>query len=260
MIPHYREFAPSPAIAHAVEAFWYFSAPNTTTRTDPLLRHRVLPDGCIDLIFRFQHPMIEAEITNPLLTVYGPTDRFKLIDIKPFTEFVGVRFKPGEAGFYLALSPLALFQQEVKAQDCSAHLANLFNQLCECGSAKQVLSILQKAMLESNAIHAVCDAPARVRQALRLLTASRGQMRVSDVAELVGVSERTLRRDIVAAVGLTPKMLLRILRFQRAHTLLHSKEPLNLCDIALESGYADQAHMGREFQEFAGLTPIAFVR
>jgi hypothetical protein len=211
MIPYYREFAPSPAIAHAVEAFWYFSAPDTTTRTDRLLRHRVLPDGCIDLIFRFRHPMTEAGITDPLLTVYGPKDRFKLIDIKPFTEFVGVRFKAGEAGFYLALSPLALFQQEVKAQECSAHLTNLFNQLCECGSAKQALSILHKAVLESNAIHAMCQAPARVRQALRLLTASRGQMRVSDVAELVGVSERTLRRDIVAAVGLAPKMLLRIL-------------------------------------------------
>lgn len=259
MMPYYREFAPSPAIAHAVEAFWYFSTPDTTTWTNPLLRHRVLPDGCIDLIFRFQHPMIKAGITNPLLTIHGPTDRFKLIDVKPCTEFVGVRFKPGEAG-YLALSPSALFQQEVKAQDCSAHLANLFNQLCECGSAKQVLSILQQAMLESDAIHAVCETPVRVRQVLRLLTASRGQMRVSDVVRLVGVSERTLRRDIVAAVGLTPKMLLRILRFQRAHTLLHSKEPLDLCNIALESGYADQAHMGREFQEFAGLTPIACVR
>lgn len=259
MIPHYREFAPPPVIAPAIEVFWYFSVHYKQTRTEPLIHHRVLPDGCIDLIFRFRCPKVGKGITDPLLTIYGPTNRFKLINIEPCTEFVGVRFKPGEAGSYLALNPLDLFQQEVKAQDCSAHLVNLFDQLCECGSAKQALSLLQKAVLELNALNSVCVAPARVRHALRLLSASRGQIRVSDVAESVGVSERTLRRDIIAAVGLSPKMLERILRFQRAHSLLHSNEQLDLCNIALESGYADQAHMGREFQEFSGLTPIAFV-
>jgi AraC-like DNA-binding protein len=85
-------------------------------------------------------------------------------------------------------------------------------------------------------------------------------MRVSNVAKVIGVSERTLRRDIIATVGLSPKVLARILRFQKTLTLLRLRKQPDLCDIAFDCGYADQAHMGREFQEFSGLTPTAFVQ
>lgn len=100
------------------------------------------------------------------------------------------------------------------------------------------------------AVAPACDTPARVRETLTLLTASGGQMRVSDVAAMIGVHERTLRRDITAAVGLSPKVLARILRFQRAIALLQSKQRSNLCTIALDSGYADQAHMDENFKRF----------
>lgn len=84
-------------------------------------------------------------------------------------------------------------------------------------------------------------------------------MSVSQIAETIGVNERTLRRGVTAAVGLPPKVLARILRFQNAVSRLRSLESSNLCDIALACGYAAQAHMAREFQQLAGLTPTASI-
>lgn len=254
----YYEFAPVSAIADDIDAFWYFCTTESTQQEMPYC-HRVLPDGCIDLIFRFQRPTWGGEMTNPLLTVYGPTDRFTLVNIEPDTTFVGVRFKPGIAATYLGLSPVSLFQQEIMAQECSAHFVTIFDRLCACTSINQALSIFQNVVLKLK-MKTVYDVPQRVREAVELLSANEEQIQISDVASLVGVSERTLRRDIVAAVGLSPKILARILRFQRAIALIRSEKQLSLCNIAIQSGYADQSHMTREFQAFSDLTPSAFMR
>lgn len=101
----------------------------------------------------------------------------------------------------------------------------------------------------------------RVREAIRLLAAHEGgTLRMADMANKLGVSERTLRRDMSRFVGLSPKMLARILRFQRTLVSLRSSTPLDLCTTALESGYTDQSHLGREFRELAGLSPAAYLR
>lgn len=220
--------------------------------------HRVLPDGCTDLIFSFQRSSTEQGIYNPRLTIYGPTDRYNLVAIKLTAEFIGVRFKPGMAGV-LQLSPLTLFQKQESVQNCAKHLIPLFNKLCECNSAKQALNTLQKNVLARIAA-AECNIPVWTYEALQLIAMSDQPLRVLQIAQKVGVSERTLRRGLTTAVGVCPKVLVRILRFQKACALLRSQIPSKLSCIALESGYADQAHMGREFQEFSGLTPTAFIQ
>lgn len=255
MSPHYQEFAPPNAIAHLVDAFWCFSTPYTAL-PNACLRHRILPDGCMDLIFRCQRST-DGEIYNPQLTIYGSTDRCNLFEIQPSTEFVGVRFNPGMAGLFLRVNPIDLFQQEVKAQDCSQAFVNIFNRLCECGSTEQVLSKLQASLLELRVDRDGISLP--IREALRLISTSNGRIPVSHIAEVVGVSTRTLRRGVTKAVGLSPKVLARILRFRSAMTRMRSQETADLCCIALECGYADQAHMGREFQQFSGSTPTTFI-
>ncbi len=253
--PHYQEFAPPNAIADLIDAFWCFLTP-CTALPNACLRHRVLPDGCMDLIFRCQRST-DGEMYNPQLTIYGATDRFNLFEIRPATEFVGVRFSPGMAGLFLKVNPIDLFQQEVKPQDCSEAFVNIFDRLCECSSTEQVLSSLQASLLVLRAVREGISLP--IRAALRLVSTSKGRMPVSQIAKVVGVSERTLRRGVTKTVGLSPKVLGRILRFQSAMTRVRSQQTADLCRIALECGYVDQSHMGREFQQFSGSTPTTFI-
>ncbi len=199
--------------------------------------------------------------------MYGSTNIYYIVDIKPSTEFIGVRFQPGRAGLFLKQNPIDLFQQEARAQDCSEKFVQVFDQLCECSSTAQALSTLHINLLEIQRVDREDLSPS-ICEALRLISTRKGQISVSQVARAIGVSDRTLRRGVTAAVGLPPKVLARILRFQSAVSRLRLapkvqtvKEPLssNLCRIALECGYADQAHMGREFQQLAALTPSAFI-
>lgn len=263
--PYYKEFAPPNEIAHLVDAFWSFSIPDFTA-CNHSVPYRVLPDGCMDLIFGYQRS-INGGIYRPHLTVYGSTDRYYMVDIQPSTELIGVRFSPGMAGLFLRQNPIDLFQQEARAQDCSEKFVQVFDQLCECSSSAQAFNTLQINLLKIQRVDREDLSPS-IREALRLISTNKGRISVSQVASAIGVSERTLRRGVTTAVGLPPKVLARILRFQNAVSLLRlapkvqtPKEPpsSDLCRIALECGYADQAHMGREFQQLAGLTPSAFI-
>lgn len=86
-----------------------------------------------------------------------------------------------------------------------------------------------------------------------LLTAD-PTLRMTDLADEVGYSDRQLRRRIQAEVGYGPKLLARILRLQRTLSLARADRSLSLADAALVGGYVDQAHLGHETAALAGTT------
>ena len=92
-----------------------------------------------------------------------------------------------------------------------------------------------------------------VERAWALLSDSRGTTRVRDVAADVGWSTRHLMQEFSAATGLAPKTVARIMRFERSTALVAKGDGLSL--VASRCGFADQAHMTREWQRLAGTTP-----
>jgi AraC-like DNA-binding protein len=86
-----------------------------------------------------------------------------------------------------------------------------------------------------------------------------GEGRIARVAAELGLAERSLRRHCEALLGLGPKTLDRILRFQRVLRRLRSGRT-SLAALAAECGYADQAHLSRETRRLSGLTPADLVR
>ncbi len=97
------------------------------------------------------------------------------------------------------------------------------------------------------------DVRPEVERAWGQLSASAGTLRVHEVAADVGWSPRHLTKEFTAAVGLAPKTVARIMRFRRSTALVADGHDLAL--IAARCGFADQAHMTREWQRLAGTTP-----
>ena len=97
-----------------------------------------------------------------------------------------------------------------------------------------------------------------VLEAARLLGRPGAQAEL--VAEQLGIGERQLRRRCQAAVGYGPRMLHRVLRFRRFVSRIDAGGAVDLATIAAEAGYADQAHLTRESNELAGLTPATLAR
>ncbi len=93
-----------------------------------------------------------------------------------------------------------------------------------------------------------------LRRAWRLITESRGTIRVAEVADDVGWSRRHLTARMRAEIGIGAKDLARLTRFTRSKSLVVAGG-LSLSDIAAECGYADQPHLTAEWRQFAGCTP-----
>ena len=98
------------------------------------------------------------------------------------------------------------------------------------------------------------DADAAIDHARHLLT---GGQRVEQVAAALGWSRKRLARRFRDAVGLQPRAFAGLARFERFTTTLRADPTVALAAIALDVGYADQAHLSREVQRYAGLSPAA---
>ena len=87
------------------------------------------------------------------------------------------------------------------------------------------------------------------------MRSSAGRARVSGLADELGWSHRRLIARFREGIGLAPKTLGRVLRFERVSRLLQQVEEPRLAEVALDCGYYDQAHLNRDFRQFAGTSP-----
>jgi AraC-like DNA-binding protein len=98
-----------------------------------------------------------------------------------------------------------------------------------------------------------------VAWAWQRLARSAGRVSVSELAAEVGWSQRHLSSRFRAQVGLPPKALARVLRFQRAVRLLGDPAGPSWSEAAVACGYYDQAHLNRDFRALAGCTPTEYL-
>lgn len=98
-----------------------------------------------------------------------------------------------------------------------------------------------------------------VAQAWAALVRSGGRVPVHNLARDIGWSRRHLGERFRQELGLSPKAAGRVIRFQRSHGALVKAHRAGLAEIAAECGYADQAHLTREWRDLAGQTPTAWM-
>lgn len=242
MGPGYREFAPPLSLRRYLQCVWLREARPVD------LHSRVVPDGCIDIIWSGEQDLIVA----------GPATR-AIIATSQRGGFVGVRFRPGIAPSFLRVSADALLDRHVSLETIWPVESR---DLLDRGGGESVpggrLHVLQSLVASKLPAPSLSDEV--VRAGLDWLRRS-ATPSVFDLGEALSLSERQVLRHFRASVGYGPKTFHRILRLQQALSLFRNPFPTKrLADIALQSGYADQAHMTREFIQLAGLPPARLAR
>jgi AraC-like DNA-binding protein len=117
-----------------------------------------------------------------------------------------------------------------------------------------------EAFLLARTRRALPPVPEPVQAAWSLIVASRGARRIGDVADAVGYSRRRLDVLFGREYGLAPKQLARIARFEHAVSRLKRDPGASLAAVAARCGYADQAHMTRDWRAFAGCPPSRWLQ
>ena len=175
-------------------------------------------------------------------------------------DTMAVRFRPGGAYPFFRAPMSALTDRCVPLGDLwtPRDASRLWHQL---GASRGDDSRVAIVARELQRRIAVADEDPRDAGGGRGAGAHRGRARVDALAGRAGTTTRQLQRRFVERVGVSPKMLARILRFQR--TLLHraAGEPsrADWVRVAVECGYADQSHLIHDYAAFAGETPASLI-
>jgi AraC-like DNA-binding protein len=247
----YREIAPPAELISRVETFWVREPGGDAGP------HRVLPDGCIDILFVDRQ---SGRGRHRSLSVVGPMTRFADVQEVPGDRYIGVRFRPGGAPPVLGCSAGDLVDASPALEDLwGARGRSLLERLAESESTQERLEILRGSVAERGT--RAPDLDPRVAAAVRLLRSRADEIRIEDLSASVGVSPRQLRRLFLDCVGLSPKRLHRILRLQSVLGVARESEQrstLGWSAISLDAGYYDQAHFVNEFRSWTGLSPTRY--
>jgi len=103
-------------------------------------------------------------------------------------------------------------------------------------------------------------APGTIMHAWDRLVHAGGSLDVETLASDVGWSRRHLTERLRHEIGLPPRQVNRVLRFERSCGLLRRAPTRSLTEIALDAGYFDHAHLTHEWQRLAGCTPSTWLR
>jgi AraC-like DNA-binding protein len=239
----YVERAPSEQLRPFVVCSWTRDA--TPVGADA--SDRILPDGCVDIIW-----------DEGSLFVAGPDTGAVLVDpAAQSTRYAGVRFRPGTAPAFLRVPSSELRDQRVPMDALwgATVTRRLTDRLVSTASMSDAVSELERALLDS----LDCEVDPVAAAAISAI-ATNPSARVAGLADRLGVTERTLHRRVRSAVGYAPKVLQRVTRFRRFLAVAPRRDELGLAGLARVAGYADQAHLNRECVALAGLTPLELVR
>lgn len=205
--------------------------------------HRVLPDGCMDLIWR-----------SGRLFVVGPDTRAQVVTSPAGTLYVALRLPPGVGPAVFGLPASQLRDQMVPLADVwPAALARRVADAVTGAVTDAVTGATRPGAVLEDVALARLNGLAPDRLARQVAARLGAGWPVTAVAAEVELSERQLHRRCLAAFGYGPKVLARILRLQRALALAYADRALPGAMVAAAAGYADQAHLAREVKALAGV-------
>jgi AraC-like DNA-binding protein len=191
---------------------------------------------------------------RPRCFAAGLADTHELIDAPGPVECVDLKLTPLGAYRLLGAPMHELTNRTVDLADLLPGAADLADRLAESPDRRAVLD----AFLLRRADQGPRPA-AEVEWAVHRLAETAGAVPVGALAGEVGWSRRHLVDRFRRQVGLPPKTLGRVIRFDRLCARLGGPGPVRWTELAAECGYYDQAHMIRDFREFAGTTPTGYL-
>lgn len=254
----YTEYKPSKGLHNYVESYWHIHCEGpANAMSEP---NYCIPKGTIELIVTLQGAQSEIYVND----VWHKLDNVLVAGIQTTTniwrmagksEKFGIRLKP-ETFIHLFDVPLAELYQKFTSLELLAGsrydwlVARIREAVSDGERIEMIESFLYKKLALTKQPHNL------LAEAIRKIWTEEGNITTASLSKSVYIGERQLQRLFKNAVGISPKLYSRIVRFRSAYEQAQEKSAI-WTDVAYNLGYADQAHFVKEFKSFTGLTPTA---
>lgn len=250
-------FAPRPELSPFVELVW-----GVRGFADHSVE-AVLPNGAVELMVSFgpeqrivEHGERRLDDCYREAWLAGIQDRRLVHASDHGADHIAVHFRPGGAHAFFDI-PMHEATNRVIDLDLLVGRAavDLRDRLGDLAGDRARAEALQDWLLERRRVHASFAVVSHATEMLR------GGFRtsVADVCDRLGMSNKHLVHQFRTVVGLPPKVVGRITRFQRVIAACRGRQRVDWVDLAHAHGYADQSHLIREFRRLGGVTPTEFL-
>ena len=254
----YNEYIPNPMLAPYVKCIWTLEASGMTGMDH---KEKVLPDGCMELIFHYgdlfrKYGESKNEL-QPRSFVHGQIKTYIEIGPTGNTGMIAVRFYPHGLAAFVNMPMNELTENVVDvgalfgsaAIELEKHLCNAKNEQERVALVSTFLTMrLKPASVGANVVASTVER----------IVAMGGNIEIKELSKAVYMSERQLERMFMYSVGLSAKTYARISRFQSSIKAAQSGKITTLTQLAHASGYYDQAHFTKDFKTFAGVNPTHY--
>jgi AraC-like DNA-binding protein len=238
--PLYQEFQPSADLRDFIACTWV----RLVRGPEDEVSDAILPDGCADIMAYDDHPP----------RVAGPDAVTRRIRLPTSIAITGIRLRPGACRAVLGCPADKLVNGSILLSDLTPGASALHQRLTLAGSLR-----VRLAVLEAWVRAALDRAPEKDRAVIHACRMLGGDttITIDEVARRLDWNARTIHRRFIAACGYSPKHFQRIMRIQSALQAANAAPARRLGELAATAGYADQAHMTRDFRDITGFTPAA---
>jgi AraC-like DNA-binding protein len=257
---NYQTFLPQTDLDSLVKCYWTLEVPAESNAE----RQRIIPDGCIEMAFILgddikRYISKDKFILQPRAMVIGQTTEPFYIEPAGYVNTFAVRFYPyGFANFVTTpIKSLANKETPIKLLFGEIASKELEQKVIQAKGTKERIQIIEKFLLAKLNNKTTIDNI--VRTTIDAIMSTNGSKAINAILKEDLTKRRQLERNFLKQIGISPKQFGKIIRLQTALKMILNRRSDNLTQIAYDSEYYDQAHFIKDFKEFTGTNPKAFL-
>ena len=256
----YQTYQPTEDLSPLIKCYWTLEVPAEYSQE----RQRIIPDGCIEMAFilgddikRFTS---ETDfLLQPRSMVLGQTMEPFYIQPTGYVNTFAIRFYPYGFANFVTVSIHELANRETPLADLfgEARANELEQKIIAATDASERMAIVEAFFMDM--LHQRTTVDQLVKSTVDILLSTNGSVPINGILKEDLASRRQMERKFLKQIGISPKKLGKVIRLQTALKLLLGRDNGSLTRIAYESDYYDQNHFIKDFKEFTGTTPKAFL-
>lgn len=246
---------PTPALAPYIRHYWILQDDAVSPVSE-----RTLPIGCIQLIFhKGKQLLLQNELKlQPQSFICGQSIGFSDVLSTGKIEMITVVFQPFTAKVFLRIPGYLLHGLNVDMNDVEdPELSDLSKMVADTPDNGVCIHLIEQFFIRR--IYSFNDYNLERMSAVFNKIDDASLINVSQLSEIACLSNKQFGRVFTDYVGATPKEFLRIVRMQRALSMLQQEATLPFTQVAYACGFFDQSHMIKEFKLFSGYTPAEYL-
>jgi len=250
----FRVILPSPQLTYFIKNYWFLE----TSLQDKNPVQRIIPNGCISLVFHRGEQMLSLSDNNlqSRSFISGQSNNYSDLLQTGKVNMICIAFRPLGAKAFLDLHFDEINNLEVPIDLLDDHsLMALEGHLFQTNSVEMCVQHIENYLLNRLKLFKEYNF-IRLAEIIKAIDA--GEYNIQKLADASCLSYKQFKRIFSEYVGISPKNFSRIVRFQKALHILQKDPEINFAQLAFDCGCYDQAHLIREFKSFSGYTPTEY--